>query len=170
MFLTLETYRMIAPASKYRTVETGRIDGNENYEVISAAEARPIWDAAVAAAPKFEEEPAHLITGVVLPVWDRLNRGFTRLVRAQTDDGERFLGRMIPDDYIAATLQDLGVEAHADSELSDPEATSSPASPRARPHGPLAMEPCTSSRRRSGAEPKPVPISSTRPSTPAPRS
>ena len=52
----------------------------------------------------------HLITGVILPIWDRL-KGNPRVVRLQTDNGERLIGRVVPNDAIAATLKALGAEA-----------------------------------------------------------
>ncbi len=84
----------------------------ENYEKIefaTPAEEKAAWEQALADAPKFRKETLHLLTGALLPVWDRLPQGTARVVRAQTDAGERLLGRVIPNKEINETLRRLGV-------------------------------------------------------------
>ncbi len=47
-----------------------------------------------------------MVTGLLLPVWARLPREACRVVRLQTDDGTRLIGRLVPEDWVAATLPD----------------------------------------------------------------
>jgi|GEM_PF-597725 len=67
------------------------------------------WQAAIDAAPKTVTRDVHLISGALLPVWDRLSGGYARVVRVQTDQGERMIGRIIPDSQLQETLRKLGV-------------------------------------------------------------
>ncbi len=69
------------------------------------------------AAPEFTTEPLHLVTGTVLPVWDRI-AGHPRVYRVQTTEatahgpaGERMIGRAIEPEHLSATLKALGAES-----------------------------------------------------------
>jgi hypothetical protein len=50
----------------------------------------------------------HMLTGILLPIADRLP-GSPRVVRTQTVDGERLLGRVVATRDLAKTLKNLGV-------------------------------------------------------------
>lgn len=70
--------------------------------------AKQLWDDRVSKIPDFSDRDLHLITGAVLPVWDRLG-GSPKIYRLRTDDtGERMLGRVIDNKNISKTLQRLG--------------------------------------------------------------
>ncbi len=104
-------YRLVGPVESHPT-ERRKIDGRDAAQhwrrVTDQAEARRLWDEQVARTPEFRTETMNLITGAVLPVWDRLPKTMPRIVRLQTDAGERFLGRVVPNDQIADTLARLG--------------------------------------------------------------
>lgn len=107
----IEQYRLTHPLG-YEFIERYKIDGWDSKKywtrVNDPAQARAAWDASVAKIPEFNKRDLHLITGAVLPIWDRLN-GRPRVYRLQTTDtGERLLGRQIPDSDVAGTLQRLG--------------------------------------------------------------
>lgn len=78
-------------------------------EITDIAKAKEYWLADMEAAPKYKHYSRHLITGAVLPIWDRLI-GKPRIMRAQTDDGERMIGRLIAEKDLGPTLQRLGAE------------------------------------------------------------
>lgn len=72
------------------------------------------WSAEVASVPPFAESTFHVVTGLLLPIWDRLGRpdeGSGRVYRLATDDGERIIGRLISPAGLARLCEDLGVAA-----------------------------------------------------------
>jgi hypothetical protein len=70
---------------------------------------RKLWDAQIEKTPKTHTKHTHLITGAILPVWDRLT-GETRIYRTQFEDGTRLIGRLIPEKQLKQTLKQLGAE------------------------------------------------------------
>jgi hypothetical protein len=78
------------------------------YSRLSESEARREWNAELAAAPKTHVQHVHLLTGALLPIWDRIP-GSPRVIRTQTDAGERLLGRTVVPALLAQTLKNLGV-------------------------------------------------------------
>ena len=120
-----------------RTTETGRVVGRirrvgvrfnrlmdetdlngageeGGHQPVPTDEARALWAAGVDAAPEFTTEPIHLVTGTILPIWDRI-AGHPRIYRAQTDvagphgpAGERMIGRAVMPEHLSATLKALG--------------------------------------------------------------
>lgn len=79
--------------------------------VVDVKEAREIWSAEYEAAPRSRNEDMHLITGALLPVWDRIDKDQSRIKRVFTDDGRMILGRVIPEAKLKETLTRLGAEA-----------------------------------------------------------
>ena len=82
-------------------------DGPSGHQPVQTVEARMLWEAGVREAPEFYTEPVHLVTGTILPVWDRI-AGHPRIYRAQTDAGERMIGRAVMPERLSATLKALG--------------------------------------------------------------
>ncbi|MDT7858215.1 strawberry notch family protein [Rubrivirga sp. S365] len=74
---------------------------------VTTTEAEALWVQAIADAPDTYTKPVHLVTGTVLPVWDRI-AGHPRVYRVQTDGGERMIGRAVADEHLDATLTALG--------------------------------------------------------------
>jgi P-loop containing NTP hydrolase pore-1/C-terminal domain on Strawberry notch homologue/Large polyvalent protein associated domain 38/ddrB-like ParB superfamily domain len=106
-----EQYKLTHPLG-YDYTDRYKIDGWDAKKywqrIDDPTEARAAWDASVAKVPEFNKKDLHLITGAVLPIWDRLE-GRPNVYRLQTTDtGERMLGRQIPNDSVTATLQRLG--------------------------------------------------------------
>jgi predicted RNA methylase len=86
----------------------------EHYEILTdrpRAELRGLWDEEIAQSPQTHTEEMHLVTGALLPVWDRLPTDTPKVLRTQTDEGERLLGREIPPADLGSTLRALGAEA-----------------------------------------------------------
>ena len=65
------------------------------------------WEAESAKAPEFVENKLHMLTGTLLPIWDRLPASNTRVMRVLTTDGQ-YLGRLIRGDQIDSVLKSLG--------------------------------------------------------------
>ena len=77
---------------------------------VDEAQAHAEWDRIVAELPEYTTKEEHFITGLILPIWDRL-RGRARVYRVVTDDGEMFVGRAIPPGQLQQVLKNLGVNA-----------------------------------------------------------
>ena len=69
----------------------------------------PVWDAECAKVPEFSESAFHIITGLLLPIWDRLPAENMRVYRFETDDGERVIGRLVTPEALDRVHQGLGV-------------------------------------------------------------
>ena len=79
-----------------------------HFEPIAPDRARSLWADETARTPKTYTETEHMITGAMLPIWDRLPET-VRVARTQTKDGERLLGRLIQKKELNETLKKLGV-------------------------------------------------------------
>lgn len=79
-----------------------------NWFEIEPAEAEKLWNEELSKLPKFRKENLHLISGVVLPVWDKLPTENVRIYRVLTSDGEMLIGRVVSEDMIDETLRRLG--------------------------------------------------------------
>jgi hypothetical protein len=71
----------------------------------------PAWEAECARVPEFSESSFHIITGLLLPIWDRLPVADMRVYRFETDDGERVIGRLITPEALAPLYPALGVDS-----------------------------------------------------------
>jgi hypothetical protein len=69
-----------------------------------------LWDAECASVPEFSESAFHIITGLLLPVWDRLPSDTMRVYRFETEDGERVIGRLVAPEALAVFYQALGAD------------------------------------------------------------
>ncbi|MGR9363621.1 strawberry notch-like NTP hydrolase domain-containing protein (plasmid) [Rhizobium leguminosarum] len=68
------------------------------------------WDTEVAAVPEFSTATMHIVSGLLLPIWKLLPQDFCRVRRLQTDDGERFVGRVIAPDRLAGLCRNFGID------------------------------------------------------------
>lgn len=104
----LDTYVLQSPSKdRYRAIDENEFK-RDSWERLSDNEAKAAWSATLKAEPEFSTETLHMITGAILPIWDRLPQGQSRVIRVQTDDGRRLIGRIIRDRDINATLKRLG--------------------------------------------------------------
>ena len=70
----------------------------------------PLWEAECASVPEFSESAFHIITGLLLPIWDRLPAENMRVYRFETDDGERVIGRLVTPEALDRVYAGLGVD------------------------------------------------------------
>lgn len=95
------------------SIEGEDINDPEKYLKLSKGQAKSLWNSEYEAAPKEVKERNHLVTGALLPIYNRLPEGNARIVRLQTDKGERMIGRLIPARDLEGTKQRLGAETSA---------------------------------------------------------
>ena len=69
------------------------------------------WEAELATLPEFKTSSFYLVTGLLLPIWDRMSKGSLRIYRLQTDDGQRLLGRVVHEKDLPTFYTALGLEA-----------------------------------------------------------
>ena len=84
----------------------------EKYRPSYDEEARDWWTVAEALLPEVETCPLHVISGALLPLWERLAEGHDSMlsvIRVVTDDGLRIVGAEIPAARIARALTALGI-------------------------------------------------------------
>ena len=101
-------YRVYGQAMDNITTTTKREFERGNWEKLSEEEAENAWNEQLDKLPEYRYRSEHLITGALLPIWDRLPEGRVRVIRVLTDDGRILLGRLIPEKGIDYTLKKLG--------------------------------------------------------------
>ena len=98
-----------AGASSY--VSSNEAGNPRLYEPLPLPEAKAAWTAEAKAQPKERTETAHLLTGLVLPIWD-LVPGRPALRRLAVSEGERagegLLGLLVPEPLVDTLLKNLG--------------------------------------------------------------
>lgn len=81
---------------------------NEKTTPIDKAEWKQAWQEETDKAPEYTEGTLHLLTGTLLPIWNRLPDSNTRVMRVISSDGRQYLGRVIPPSQIDSVLRGLG--------------------------------------------------------------
>lgn len=82
---------------------------NAKTEEIPKADWEAAWKEAVKDVPEYNESELHMITGALLPVWNKLPQdGNIKAMRITATDGTQYLGRVIPTKQIDAVLRNLG--------------------------------------------------------------
>ena len=69
--------------------------GRSGWEKIDTATFQSLWAAEVAQLPATEVRDLHILTGLILPIWQRIPGENTRIYRVQPDQGEALLGRAL---------------------------------------------------------------------------
>jgi len=90
--------------SRWRKADTGRW--------------RRLWDEETAGTPPWKESRLWLITGLLLPVWHRLDDTDVKVYRLTTDDGENLIGRVLTTAQVTALRTALGLDARNGPRLS----------------------------------------------------
>jgi len=83
---------------------------DERFEFIPNDQARALWEEQKNALPPTYKENVNLVTGTIIPVWDRLPY-VGKIARAQEDNGSRHLGVVMADDYVPKLLERFGAES-----------------------------------------------------------
>jgi hypothetical protein len=99
--------RLIRPMGR----ETLTVDefSRSHWRPVTRNHFAPLWEAEYAQVPEFAESELHIITGLLLPIWDRLPAENMRVYRFETDDRERVIGRLVTPEALDRVYQGLGV-------------------------------------------------------------
>lgn len=101
----INNYKLMGQ-TKNEYVPQNRFYGN--WTELNNVDVEELWNEEVSKLPEYRQENLHLISGAVLPVWDKLPTENVRIYRVLTSDGEMLIGRVIPENMIDQTLKRLG--------------------------------------------------------------
>ncbi len=99
--------RLIRPMVR-ETVTRDEFD-RSHWREVTRERFAPLWEAECAKVPEFTESEFSIITGLLLPIWDRLPAENMRVYRFETDEGERVIGRLVTPEALARVYEGLGV-------------------------------------------------------------
>ncbi len=100
--------RLVRPIAR-ETIALDALD-RTHWEEAVADRFAATWQAEVAQVPEFTESAFHIVTGLLLPIWNRLPDESLRVYRLQTDDGERVIGRLISPAAMGEVCRALGLD------------------------------------------------------------
>lgn len=99
-------YRLLSPVrGKQSTFIQKTLD--EKTTPIPKNQAKAAWAEETKKAPEYVETKLHMLTGQLLPVWNKLPADNARVMRVLTEDGT-YLGRLIRPDQIDGVLRAFG--------------------------------------------------------------
>ena len=101
--------RLMRPASRDTAAEKALTASH--WREADETEWRELWDAEVQSLPSHTESRLWLVTGLLLPVWDRLPKEDLRVRRLTTDDGEALIGRVMNPEQAVALRAAFGLGA-----------------------------------------------------------
>ena len=101
--------RLLRPASHDTAAEDAL--AASHWRDAHETEWRQLWDAEVESLPSHTESRLWLVTGLLLPVWDRLPKEDLRVRRLRTDDGEALIGRVLNPEQAGALRGAFGLGA-----------------------------------------------------------
>jgi predicted RNA methylase len=81
---------------------------HSRWRAASREEFSQLWEAECAVVPEFSETTFHIVTGLLLPIWDRLPGQNMQVYRFESDDGERVIGRLVTPEALSALYHGLG--------------------------------------------------------------
>jgi hypothetical protein len=85
---------------------------NEKYKAVAPERVRNWWIQKHASIPPIETLEMHIISGAIIPLWQRLKTNEDarlRVVRVITEDQQRIVGIQIPPDNVGAVLRSIGL-------------------------------------------------------------
>jgi len=105
-----EYYSASSPLQGAQQIDLPDAHDAKKFEILKGEAAKTLWNEVIQKAPKTRTDTYNLITGTILPIWDRLG-GVQRIARAQTDKGERLLGILVPDSQLSKILSNFNVDS-----------------------------------------------------------
>ena len=101
--------RLIRPMAR-ETISVERFD-HSHWRKATTEEFAPVWEAECAQVPEFSDSAFHIITGLLLPIWDRLPAENMRVYRFETED---WRARHRPPGHARGARQRLRRAGHRD--------------------------------------------------------
>ncbi len=101
--------RLIRPLDRNSMTEVDL--AASTWQAASLERFREAWAAELATLPEYQTSSFYLVTGLLLPIWDRMGKDSLRINRLQTDDGHRLLGRVLREKDLPAFYTALGLDA-----------------------------------------------------------
>ena len=107
--------RLLRPLGR----ETMSLDAlrTSNWKPATPEHWRSLWDQETATAPRWRESRLWLVTGLLLPVWNRLDDSDWKVYRLTTDEGENLIGRVLTTAQVTALRSALGLDARTGPKL-----------------------------------------------------
>ncbi|MCY4478386.1 MAG: strawberry notch C-terminal domain-containing protein, partial [Rhodospirillales bacterium] len=99
--------RLLRPAS--RDTAAAEALAASHWRDAGETQWRALWDAEVQSLPTHTESRLWLVTGLLLPVWDRLPKEDLRVRRLRTDDGGALIGRVLNPEQATALRTAFGL-------------------------------------------------------------
>lgn len=96
---------VITPAGR-KTMKAGEVWANR-MRLLHQTDAEQLWNAELSSLSTEDESELYVLTGCLLPVWDKLERDRVTVYRMETDLGERLLGRIIRDEDVNRLIRRL---------------------------------------------------------------
>jgi Predicted RNA methylase len=87
----------------------------EKYTLVPEDQAQQLWTQNITALPEYLSHTEHLITGLLMPHWDKLENIATKVQQVFTNDGDRLLGLVVPPSQLKAVMQNFGVTLGEDA-------------------------------------------------------
>ena len=99
--------RLLRPASRDTAADAAL--KASHWRKADESEWRTLWDAEVESLPTHRESRLWLVTGLLLPVWDKLPKEDLRVRRLRTDGGDALIGRVLNPEQAAAMRRAFGL-------------------------------------------------------------
>ena len=99
--------RLLRPAS--RDTAAAEALAASHWRDADESQWRTLWDGEVESLPTHTESRLWLVTGLLLPVWDRLPKEDLRVRRLRTDDGGALIGRVLNPEQATALRTAFGL-------------------------------------------------------------
>ena len=107
----VERIRLVGQAQHQNSIQDiDTIEGRRsNWNEISEAEAKTLWEEAYNEVSDIKYSTVNMVTGTLLPIWDKLPSDKTRVMRTVTGDGEQLLGRILNERQLEIFMQRMGM-------------------------------------------------------------
>ncbi len=103
-----ERVRLVRPAVR-ETVARAALDASQ-WRAADEYRWRALWDAEIAGLPSHRASRFWLVSGLLLPIWDRLPDETMRVRRLLADDGEHLVGRVLGPAEVSEFRAALGLD------------------------------------------------------------